>query len=66
MTPWGGGWGGGGGEGTKPRSSAVPLTAPTTLQNAHRALRSHADGVTFAPHLLPRHSAVGTLEEFSC
>ncbi|XP_040405232.1 acid-sensing ion channel 3 isoform X2 [Cygnus olor] len=34
--------------------------------SACRPLRSHADGVAFAPNVLPRHPAVGALEEFAC
>lgn len=51
---------GGGGTGREAAQDlGRPADRPSALQNAPRAPRGHADGVTFAPLLLPRHSAVG-------
>ncbi|XP_038029590.2 acid-sensing ion channel 3 isoform X1 [Anas platyrhynchos] len=40
-------------------------SSSSTLSACH-PLRSHADGVAFAPNVLPRHPALGALEEFAC
>uniref|UniRef100_A0A8B9SWP2 Amiloride-sensitive cation channel 1, neuronal n=1 Tax=Anas platyrhynchos TaxID=8839 RepID=A0A8B9SWP2_ANAPL len=48
------------------RSSSSTLVTPLQRPSACHPLRSHADGVAFAPNVLPRHPSLGALEEFAC
>lgn len=44
----------------------LPPTAPPRPQSARHPLRCHADSLSFAPNVLPRHPALGAFEEFAC